>query len=622
MERYFTLSFSLSERDVRTIDEDSCVESKDGTVRVPLCSPPQLVERGGEGKEEKEKEKEEQEEEGDNIKDHQIKSPLSPAEEISDVKRIQRAVRFPRLPKLPPSSSLSTVPSSSVSEQSRDYSHLLAPSVSPPGTPSSPNIPSPVAGSRASSSDAPFYLSVLRYLMIEHLLSNVALSVQKDGKNEKTDEEEMDSSNNGEATGSRDDETHLHEKITSVSDNYQEKRQKRRDKTKITNYNEKEHENIMNNKNIPLDVLYLILTYIPYPYRSVRIRNAPHKEAMLLLQWMRYSGRFNFGCVRALDISKCGIDASDSIVLSNIIRDSPSLIKLCIGNNRLGADGLEILSKAFSSNSCNISAIHLEHNAIGPKGASVIAKILVGCKGLMSVSLGYNQLGPEIEPICNALCDCRCSLMTLDIANNYVGDNGAFCLAKALKSPQCTKTLKCVRVWDPSMTPAGGDMLVEALEHNKIITEMGIGDSALTKEARIKLNKALRSNRGIVETNDPLAQRRRHEVDLLYGADSVFSDTWFLIDERWLAEWRDFARENSDAPPPGKISNWRLVKSDGTPISGREKLRDYRGVCPKVYALFHSIYGGGPAIVRSKIDLYSEPVYYDLDTLLGDDGNL
>lgn len=62
--------------------------------------------------------------------------------------------------------------------------------------------------------------------------------------------------------------------------------------------------------------------------------------------------------------------------------------------------------------------------------------------------------------------------------------------------------------------------------------------------------------------------------------------------------------------PPGPISNNKLLRKtkDNTfvPRTKLEKLEDYRGVNEFVWETFERVYGGGPAITRQDLDIYSE----------------
>jgi len=140
------------------------------------------------------------------------------------------------------------------------------------------------------------------------------------------------------------------------------------------------------------------------------------------------------------------------------------------------------------------------------------------------------------------------------------------------------------------MTTEGGRAIVAALQglwlffrektvtscmpiDNIGLTDVSMGRSSLDQESRQLLAELLQRNSYVEaeeaegEPQTELDRRREYERDLLYGSDTVFSDDWLLIDEQWLAQWREFVAKGSRKPPPGPISNWRLVNEDGTPKS-------------------------------------------------------
>jgi hypothetical protein len=134
--------------------------------------------------------------------------------------------------------------------------------------------------------------------------------------------------------------------------------------------------------------------------------------------------------------------------------------------------------------------------------------------------------------------------------------------------------------------------------------------------------------------------------------------TRYIIDKGWLQSWLAFVNEDLHRPPPGPISNdqvhpkpetlnpkpstmLRLVPScpfshdqvhpkpyilnrtlnpapgnphrqlldkDGKPKEGLERGQNYRGVNQNVWRIFHQIYGGGPEIVRARLDIYAPAI--------------
>lgn len=124
-----------------------------------------------------------------------------------------------------------------------------------------------------------------------------------------------------------------------------------------------------------------------------------------------------------------------------------------------------------------------------------------------------------------------------------------------------------------------------------------------------------------------------------------------LSHQVWLKSWRDFIDSSTSAPsdgtgrgvlPPGPVDNARLLGKDGKPLPNMRASMHYRGVNKKVRAgagagaggerggvqqcarrrlrpplplpraprqvwqFLEGIYGGGPVLKRSKLDLYAE----------------
>ncbi len=78
------------------------------------------------------------------------------------------------------------------------------------------------------------------------------------------------------------------------------------------------------------------------------------------------------------------------------------------------------------------------------------------------------------------------------------------------------------------------------------------------------------------------------------------------MNSQWLRRWSDFS--HSKGPLPGPIDNWILLEKNGTPKPKLVRSTHYRGVVKEVWDYFHQLYGGGPAICRQVIDIYSRPV--------------
>ncbi|KAG9394908.1 DUSP domain [Carpediemonas membranifera] len=312
-----------------------------------------------------------------------------------------------------------------------------------------------------------------------------------------------------------------------------------------------------------------------------------------------------------LDVSRANLGPTGALALTEALKGNTTVTRLNIGNNKLRAEGAGYLGDMLAANA-TLRTLHAEHNAMGPHGAVDLAHGLVSNTTLTKLAVGYNQFQARgVTALANALTS-NTALVVLDAANNYSGDEGAQAMARLVET---NRTLQVIRMWDSSVSVQGGLTILEAVTANTSLTEVGLGMDSLDSVDRATLIRHCDRNRRRLQqagkalvspgSPDTFGARRIYERDLLYGSDTVFSDTWYLIDERWLALWREFVARDSKADPPGPISNDTLLR-DNAPRPGLRKLFDYRGVHPRVWSHFHRIYGGGPVIRRSKIDIYCE----------------
>ena len=86
--------------------------------------------------------------------------------------------------------------------------------------------------------------------------------------------------------------------------------------------------------------------------------------------------------------------------------------------------------------------------------------------------------------------------------------------------------------------------------------------------------------------------------------NSLPTDSFYLIHDDWLRQWRAFIQEKGQRPGP--ITNHLLLDADSKPRPGLVKVRDYRGLHGTVWDELLRCYGGGPVIVRKRLDIYEE----------------
>jgi len=80
----------------------------------------------------------------------------------------------------------------------------------------------------------------------------------------------------------------------------------------------------------------------------------------------------------------------------------------------------------------------------------------------------------------------------------------------------------------------------------------------------------------------------------------------YIISRPWLDAWKNFV---SGGPRPDRIDNSHLFRGDlKTLRDGLQPIVDYRGLSAREWSTFYDWYGGGPAVRRETLDIYSKPV--------------
>lgn len=111
----------------------------------------------------------------------------------------------------------------------------------------------------------------------------------------------------------------------------------------------------------------------------------------------------------------------------------------------------------------------------------------------------------------------------------------------------------------------------------------------------------------VEEEREVEARRRREERDVqaLDTSTIAAGELWYLISSDWLIQWSQF--KSGAAALPGPISNDQLMQSSTEPRPNLVRGTHYRGINQKVWDYFYKIYGGGPIITRSSINIYAPP---------------
>ena len=116
---------------------------------------------------------------------------------------------------------------------------------------------------------------------------------------------------------------------------------------------------------------------------------------------------------------------------------------------------------------------------------------------------------------------------------------------------------------------------------------------------------------------EELNLRRELELEEIKRLDEHYlTSNWYIVNAEWINQWKSFIFNEKNTSelgklPPGPISNNLLFKDPSNPSELKPKLKPavhYRGVNYKVWKAYLKTYGGGPQIVRKKLNIYDEPV--------------
>lgn len=107
--------------------------------------------------------------------------------------------------------------------------------------------------------------------------------------------------------------------------------------------------------------------------------------------------------------------------------------------------------------------------------------------------------------------------------------------------------------------------------------------------------------------------RRQLEIQKISQLDKIdHKGRFFLIHTGWFNKWKEFVlsknteKKQAVVLPPGQISNHLLFEDEQFKVikSNLRAVNDYRGLNEEVWKAYVEIYGGGPEIMRKKLNIY------------------
>lgn len=183
--------------------------------------------------------------------------------------------------------------------------------------------------------------------------------------------------------------------------------------------------------------------------------------------------------LEAIALYRNCIDGDGGVELANALRTNVGLLYLYLHHNDIGNVGAAALGNALQDNK-TLTWIDLESNGITE--VSYIAHALTeNINSLTYLSLVGNEIPPDEGILLAGMLNANKALKTLDLSQNFIGDNGTIAIAEALFE---NSTLTELGLSSNNITDAGmvvfGDMILKnetletlKLDHN-LVSDVGV----------------------------------------------------------------------------------------------------------------------------------------------------
>ena len=183
-----------------------------------------------------------------------------------------------------------------------------------------------------------------------------------------------------------------------------------------------------------------------------------------------------------IDLDTASENLEKKLKDSNLIL--PSLkIKGIYTDDKIKDNHIQTICEIIRSNNTSITSIDLANNFIGVEGAEAIAKALESNTSITSIDLANNFIGDAgAEAIANT------SLTSISLVGNNIGDAGAKAIATALES---NTSLTHINLWNNHIRYAGAEAIAKTLKVNTSITSIILSRNVLNDTEIKKINKII-----------------------------------------------------------------------------------------------------------------------------------
>ncbi|KAM4642317.1 NACHT, LRR and PYD domains-containing protein 3-like isoform 2-T2 [Discoglossus pictus] len=205
--------------------------------------------------------------------------------------------------------------------------------------------------------------------------------------------------------------------------------------------------------------------------------------------------------IKELRLWRCDLTSSCCKDLHHVITANGSLIKLDLGNNKLGDSGVKSLCDGLKHPNCTLQDLRLYICQLTSACCKDLCDVMTTNRSLIKLDLTYNPLGDNgVKILCDGLKHQDCtlqelrlhhcnltslccadlqdvittnrSLIKLDLGYNNLGDSGAKLICDGLKHSNCT--LQELRLWRCDLTSACAKDLHNVINSNRSLIKLDL----------------------------------------------------------------------------------------------------------------------------------------------------
>jgi Ran GTPase-activating protein (RanGAP) involved in mRNA processing and transport len=195
--------------------------------------------------------------------------------------------------------------------------------------------------------------------------------------------------------------------------------------------------------------------------------------------------------LRSLDLEGCRIGDAGARAIGTTLSVNRALTTVNLNSNELGDAGAASIAEGLQDNRV-VQTLLLESNRIGLAGARAISQALLVDQGCCTAGGGSGSTRTG-----SAEGRGSSSMTCLDLSSNDdIGDEGAACIAAALRGSQ---TLRVLDITGISMGSAGAAAICDALAVNTSLTKLSAGCNRLGNAGEVSFAAALQGNQTLLD---------------------------------------------------------------------------------------------------------------------------